>query len=340
LYLEDKEGKRYPVKTRRIHKVAKARINNSDYKESDYVAADLGKKHVSSEKCSNGKLWSVSNDTEYRGIQRTSKKLEPGVYTFHRDNYGTSLSRVESFNIHDLIQIKDTVTDSIIQDIDMFWASKEKFESFGFPFRRGILMYGPPGSGKSCTIKIIINRVIEKGGVAIKFENPEVYMDCIRMVRSIQPDVPVVALMEDIDDIIDREGESMVLNVLDGVEGYENIVYLATTNYPENLEGRIKNRPSRFDRRYHVGYFNAEGRKQFIHYLCEKLESKDVDTNINIDKWVDDTKDWTPAHIQDLFISVHLFDHKYDDTVSLINDMRTSKISSDGDKAVQVGFGR
>jgi len=55
-----------------------------------------------------------------------------------------------------------------------------------------------------------------------------------------------------------------VLNLLDGVKQVDNIIYIATTNYPELLEERILNRPSRFDRRFHIGTPSAEVRKFYF----------------------------------------------------------------------------
>ncbi|NJO18646.1 MAG: AAA family ATPase [Thioploca sp.] len=59
--------------------------------------------------------------------------------------------------------------------------------------------------------------------------------------------------MEDLESILKSNNPSTVLNILDGVNSFDNIVFLATTNYPEELESRIKNRPSRFDRRFYIG---------------------------------------------------------------------------------------
>ena len=85
----------------------------------------------------------------------------------------------------------------------------------------------------------------------------------------------------------------------------ENIVYLATTNYPEQLEDRIINRPSRFDRRYEIGLPSYEVRLEYI-------KKKVLDDNIDVEKWAKDTDDLSIAHIKELILSVLVYGVKYD----------------------------
>jgi SpoVK/Ycf46/Vps4 family AAA+-type ATPase len=94
----------------------------------------------------------------------------------------------------------------------------------------------------------------------------------------------LVVILEDIDSIAgeSRSQTSRLLNILDGVKQIENVVYIATTNYPEKLEERITNRPSRFDRRYRVELPNEEIREAYIKH---KLNDEDL-AQINIKEWL------------------------------------------------------
>ncbi|MFK5088309.1 AAA family ATPase, partial [Klebsiella pneumoniae] len=75
--------------------------------------------------------------------------------------------------------------------------------------------------------------------------------------------------MEDIDATLEIYNESTVINLLDGVDRVDKIVFLATTNYPEKLGTRIMNRPSRFDKRFKVGYPTDNTRKIYLEHLIQ-----------------------------------------------------------------------
>lgn len=82
-------------------------------------------------------------------------------------------------------------------------------------------------SGKSCITQFIMADVVRRGGIVVKFDEPYIFIDGMRTLRSIQPETPVVVIMEDIDSIIEAYHESEVLNILDGVNEVDKVVFLA-----------------------------------------------------------------------------------------------------------------
>src|SRR5581483_11494126 len=109
--------------------------------------------------------------------------------------------------------------------------------------------------------------IVNMGGVVINFSNPDVFMMGMRTLRQIQPDVPVIVIMEDVDAILEHYNESSVLNILDGADKIDNTVFIATTNYPEELSDRIVDRPSRFDKRFKVPMPDAKVRAFYLEHL-------------------------------------------------------------------------
>lgn len=197
-------------------------------------------------------------------------------------------------------------------------------------------------SGKSCTIQLIMRDVVDRGGVVIKFTNPSLFMEGIRKFREIQPDTEIVILMEDIDSILSMYNESEVLNILDGVNQIEKVVFLATTNYPEKLGARIINRPSRFDKRFRIGNPNAESRKLYLEYIIGKENI--VNLKIDLDQWVKDTENFSIAHLKELFTAVIILDDSYDDAIKCLSLMKENKPDSIDDeeckkKISNLGFG-
>jgi AAA+ superfamily predicted ATPase len=281
----------------------------------------------------NLKLWSSPDGKLFYPVAETKKTLPPDVYeVWLHQQHGPMFQRI-NYSIEDLLRFEDSVTDEVVDEIQKFWQKRDLFEEFELPFRRGILLMGPPGGGKSCTVKLIIHDVIKMGGIAIKFENVDNFIECMRSFRSIQPDTPVVVIMEDIEAIFQRR-RSSILNLLDGIDGFEKIAYLATTNYPEFLEPRVKNRPSRFDRRFEIGFPKESARRQYLSHLLAKSDRIKLD----IDRWVKDTRGMSFAHIKELFVSVNLFERGYEEALQVLKDM-SKKVSSEkyGDNG-RVGF--
>jgi len=125
----------------------------------------------------------------------------------------------------------------------------------------------------------------------------------MRVLRQIQEDTPVVVIIEDIDSFLEIYNESEILNVLDGVNEVNKVVFLATTNYPEKLGARIVNRPSRFDKRFRIGYPSKTSRRMYFEHLIgegdeNKLKQKISDLNLDLDRWVEDTDEMSVAHLR------------------------------------------
>jgi SpoVK/Ycf46/Vps4 family AAA+-type ATPase len=107
---------------------------------------------------------------------------------------------------------------------------------------------------------------------------------------------------------------------LDGINQIEKVVFLATTNYPEKLGPRIINRPSRFDKRFKIGYPNEESRRIYLEHLIGK---DNIDSlNIDLQKWVVDTHEFSLAHLKELFTAVVILGDNYEDSLECLNLMK------------------
>jgi len=179
------------------------------------------------------KQWTTGDGTEFRPAGNTMAALPPGYYECNFSPMcGYFLSRVPC-NTEDLIRFPETSVSSVVNEIKKFWTKEPEFRRAGLSFKRGLLMFGPPGTGKSCGIKLAITDVYERGGVAIKMEDPDIFRECVRIFRAIQPVTPLVVIMEDLDSLLERFSQTSILNLLDGVEGLEWCVFLATCFTPD-----------------------------------------------------------------------------------------------------------
>jgi len=185
---------------------------------------------------------------------------------------------------------------------------------------------------------LVCQDVIKRDGVVFKFNiYPSEFIEGIREFREIQPNTPLVVLLEDIDSIIEMYSESEVLNILDGVENIEKVVFLATTNFPENLGSRILNRPSRFDKRFKMPPPKKASRKLYFDSILD--EETIAKYEIDVDKWVNDTDGMSVAHLKELFIAVCILDDKYESAIKNLKTMNEEKLKSiEDDTRTGIGF--
>jgi AAA+ superfamily predicted ATPase len=147
--------------------------------------------------------------------------------------------------------------ESLRADVTQFFHRREVYQHHGVPWKRGILLIGPPGNGKTHAVKALCNslnlpalylRSLEPRGMfASEHQSISTVFEVARK------SAPCVLVLEDLDALLKPTNRSFFLNELDGFADNAGICIVATTNYPERLDPAILERPSRFDRKYHFG---------------------------------------------------------------------------------------
>lgn len=266
--------------------------------------------------------WAICGQHLYRPVSVTYPKLFSGVYSIMaKENLGIVFEK-KNMCIDDLLRFPDSVSEKILNDITTFWNRGDKFKEHGFLHRRGYLLYGPTGSGKTCLVQQIIADIIENDGLVFQCDHhPSIFSDGLALFRKVEPDRPVVCLFEDIDTIIDEYSEDDILALLDGENQINKVLNIATTNYPEKLDKRLVARPRRFDQVVKVDMPSAQVRKM---YFAKKLKVSEEE----LDMWVAATNNFSFAACAELVISVCCFGNKFETAVKLLEKMMTATISS------------
>ncbi len=282
------------------------------------------------------KQFTTTDGKKFFPAGSTVSSLVPGTYNIKVDNSAGICFQKIDIATDGLLRFPNSNSEKVIEEISKFWDRESVFKKYNLNYKRGIFLYGPPGSGKSSTIQIVSEDVVKRNGVVFKFNNPSVFVEGIRIFREIQPNTPVVVLMEDIDSTIEAYNESEVLNILDGVDQASKVVFLATSNYPELLSQRLLNRPSRFDKRFKMEHPDENARRLYFDNLIddEAIENSSID----IDQWVAETENMSIAHLKELFVTVCILGNSYSDSLEALRGMSNIP-RSDTDYDKKVGFG-
>ena len=281
--------------------------------------------------------WAVCGPNTYKPVSITYPKLDSGVYNVAVSQYHGVIYQKKNICVDDLLRFPDSVSDKILAEITTFWGKGEKFQEHGFLHRRGYLLHGPAGSGKTCLVQQIIADIVAADGLVFQCTNhPAVFNDGLSQFRKVEPDRPIVCLFEDLDAIVEEHGEDEILTLLDGENQIDKVLNIATTNYPEKLDKRLVARPRRFDRVLQIDMPSAAVRKMYF----EKKLNVSAD---EIETWVMASDGFSFAACAELVISVCCFEKKFEEAVSTLKEMMNANLSSrdyDIDAKGGVGFGR
>lgn len=255
---------------------------------------------ISAETRKSAKVWACAPDrTLFWSSTPTEPSLLPGLYKCtHTQETGYALRKL-IVSTDDLIAFDDdAATSQVRAEIIKFWKLGARYKSMGMLHKRGILMFGDPGSGKTSVIQQLIAALIKDGGIAIYADDPNILTGCLQMIRRIEPNRPIAVILEDFETLTERQQrENEWLSVLDGESQINNVVFLATTNYIQKLDKRFTDRPSRFDTIMKVPMPGAKTRAV---YLMSKLPFM---PNDGIRFLVGKTGGLSIAHLKELIVS-------------------------------------
>ncbi|KFY75013.1 hypothetical protein V499_04992 [Pseudogymnoascus sp. VKM F-103] len=179
--------------------------------------------------------------------------------------------------------LSPALKDGIINDITTFFDSEEMYTSLNIPWKRGIILHGTPGNGKTLSIKALIN-TLQTGERKI----PSLYVKNLdncsygpkHSIREIfnraRTLAPCLLIFEDLDSLVTDKIRAYFLNEVDGLESNDGICMIGSTNHLNKLDPAIAKRPSRFDRKYHFGLPELAEREAYCAYWGKKLEGKEM----------------------------------------------------------------
>lgn len=278
----------------------------------------------------------VSSAGRWRAVGPVCDKITAGVFKTAVDGHDNPYLEEHTLNTDELIMLPSNKNFiGIIKEFRQFWSdeTKEAMESRGFLHKRGFLLYGPAGSGKTSLIQLMNRILVDSNGIVLLIDHPHVAQKCLTMVRAVERELPIIGIIEDLEAQVENGDESAYLNLLDGANQVSNVLYIATTNYPGRLDRRFTNRPSRFDRIIKIGMPSSEDR---YHYLKTKEPSL---SESELRTWTKESEGFSIAHLRELIVSVQCFKKDFQATIDYLREMKDHKISdSDSSDMPKLGF--
>jgi len=185
------------------------------------------------------------------------------------------------------------VKQELMESVEWPLKKPEVFKRMGINPPRGILLYGPPGSGKTLLARAVAT---ESEANFISIKGPEIFSKWVgeseKAIREVfrkgRTAAPAIIFFDELDAIVPRRGLgyadsgaserviSQLLTELDGVETLQNVLVIAATNRPDILDPAVM-RPGRFDRLIYVPSPDFESLKEIFKIHAGSMPlSKDV----------------------------------------------------------------
>ncbi|MFI0483368.1 ATP-binding protein [Actinomadura sp. 9N215] len=195
----------------------------------------------------------------------------------------------------------------------------ERLLAAGQHLKRGLLLHGPPGVGKTHTVRYLIGRlsgytVVQLTGHAVRFLD-----QAVALARRLQP---AVIVLEDVDLVAEgresHDSSPLLFSLLDAMDGLAedaNVVMVLTTNRVNVLERALTERPGRVDLAVEIPRPDAAGRLRLL-----RLYARDLRIEADLDRMVTATEGVTASFIKEMLRRAVLTALREAETVEALTD--------------------
>jgi SpoVK/Ycf46/Vps4 family AAA+-type ATPase len=203
----------------------------------------------------------------------------------------------------DSVILDDKTKSKITKNLNVILNNLEIYNINKIPFKRGIVLKGVPGVGKTLIGKILCNL----SDITMIWVTPK-YLESARQVAMIgdlaRELAPTILFLEDIDMYGESRDSSSnksllgeLMSQLDGITENKNVIVIATTNRGDELEKALRNRPGRFDATIEIPLPGSAEREKMLRLYANKFTCGEINFKDISDKCDDK---YTGAHVKDL----------------------------------------
>lgn len=247
---------------------------------------------------------------------RWTNTLREAVWVFDQGYWQQSRELWESVRNakwEDVI-LDQEMKDGLIKDINTFFDGRDVYGKLKVPWKRGVIYYGPPGNGKTISIKAAMHMLASRQDsiptlyvkTLTSYAGPEASV--AQIFNHARRNAPCYLVFEDLDTIVTPQVKSYFFNEVDGLKNNDGIFMVGSTNHIDRLDPGISKRPSRFDRKRLFPNPNEAERTQYAKFWQQKLkDNKDVEFPDHLCPAIAKiTEDFSFAYMQEAFVAALL----------------------------------
>lgn len=265
--------------------------------------------------------FSVLDGNTVSASRATVGRLESGVYDVTVDyNTGMPIYSRKSIKSDKLLRFEDSRYNTVMEEVEGFWDMGPRYEELGYVHKRGFLMYGRPGVGKSCISRLVIEDAVAKDCVVFFSKDFGDAVKCIRTFREIEESRKVLFVFEDLDEILGYS-EHAFLEFMDGEDSLNGCLVLATTNYPERLPERVM-RAGRMDVKVEIHNPPAAGRAAYFQSKVPAISEE------SLTEMVDVTEDFSFAECREFLVNHLLYNNTAQRASQLVKAVDRLRVES------------
>lgn len=193
---------------------------------------------------------------ELRRLMLLRSVLRGQVLSFSGNEYGHGAAGADflprpQVSADDVILAPGTL-DDVVRHVVGIGEHRDALRSAGQHLKRGVLLYGPPGSGKTLTVRHLLSLTAGTTAVVLTGNSIQFVTQAAELARAMQP---AIVVLEDVDLIAEDRAMShfpqpllfSMLDALDGLDGDADVAFVLTTNRVDVLERALADRPGRVD---------------------------------------------------------------------------------------------